>query len=176
MYYVDQRLIGKLDEISIMVREILEVENDKCIGFDYFHELINKINEKFPNYKVEEKYGMIFNLKDGKNVTIYYDQREKLRDQFEFVLKAFCYGILLNKNDLNESELEDYTLFESDIYKDKYAECLSKMVMLPSDLYMKEFTLFSKNDGAVDLEGMSKKLKVKDSDIIRRGRDLMIWK
>lgn len=173
---INYALIVKLESISNDIREILEIPSDKIINSDYLETLIKKIHENFENYKIEKGYDMQFTLKDGDKITITYDMDKNTDDQiFEFVIRAFCYGILMNKEKLNKHQLHSYSIKESVILNDKYAVCLSRMLMMPKNLYMKEMVNFSTNDGSVDTKGMQRKLKIKDSDIISRGIDLNIW-
>lgn len=79
----------------------------------------------------------------------------------------------MNKKELNQYQLQDYSVSEYKILTDENTDYLTKAFILPEKQFLKEMVKFSTNDGFVNVEGMQEKLKVKN--IVARGRDLKIW-
>lgn len=171
----DISVILKLDEVATKLRDILEIPEEFIVNYDYLYEFINNVNKKFDTYKIELGHNMEFVLKDGKYITVIYENNiHKKEEIFEFVTRAFLYGFLLDKKTLNSYQLEEYYVGEEIILNDEYVDCLFKSFLLPRNQFYKELVKYSSGDGSsCNIDAMAKKLKNKH--VYSRGHDLRVW-
>jgi len=173
--YINQDAICMLEKISIEVRDALQIPVDKIINSLYLEELVLKINENCENLKVIKDYNIYFELSDDNNVIIKYNGNGNINEQFEFIIRSFCYALLLNQSKLNKSQLQNYNVDPQIILDDTESEFLSRMIMMPKNLFINELVNFSNNNSSVDILAMQKKLKINSEDIVERGRYLPVW-
>ena len=168
-------VVLKLDDVATEIRKILEIPDDFIVNHNFKEELIKRIPQKFESFKIEADYGMSFTLTNGKDIFITYDKNEmKKGEVFEYVTRAFLYGILLDKRELNYYQLQEYHVPDYTILNDEYVDCLFKAFLLPRKQFYKEMVKYTTGDGSrCDVETMSKKLENKH--VISRGRDLKLW-
>lgn len=171
----DLLVVLKLDDVATEIRKILEIPEDFIVNYNFKEELIKRINQKFESFKIEADYGMSFTLKNGRDILITYNKNEmKKGEVFEFVTRAFLYGILLDKKELNYYQLQEYSVPDYTILRDEYVDCLFKAFLLPRKQFYKEMVKYTTSDGSrCDVEAMSKKLENKH--VLSRGRDLKLW-
>lgn len=55
------------------------------------------------------------------------------------------------------------------------ANYFSRAFLVPEALFMKALSIFSRNDGTVDLDGFAERFNVGKNVIVSRGNDLKIW-
>ena len=164
-----------LENFSIKIRKILEIESERIININDLDDLIVKINNTFSFIKIEEGYDMLLELtNNGKNYIINYDKKATLEERFEFIIKAFCHSLLFDKKNLNYYELQNgYYVPDYKIYCDENTNYLTKALMISKKQFLHELVKFSTNDGHVDIVSMQKTLKNKN--LYSRGRDLKLW-
>lgn len=164
----------KLEKIAMQLRDLLQIPDDYIINYEYLESLTESINKTFENINIESGYNMEFVLKDGKNINITYDNTVTNEEIFEFVTRAFLYGILLDKKSLNSYELQEYLVSEQTIISNDNTNYLFKAFLIPRKLFYKEMVKYTCGDNSrCDIESMTKVLKNKH--IYSRGHDLNIW-
>lgn len=55
------------------------------------------------------------------------------------------------------------------------ANYFSRAFLMPEQLFRKALSIFSRNDGTVDLDGFAQRFNVSKNIIVSRGNDLKIW-
>ena len=170
-YNMDSANRHMLEDISESLLEILSVEG-KVINEDVFEDVVRKMNE-LPKIKVKRgAYDSLTIKTNGEAIITYENRKNNIFNSIKYAFDALCYALLHNKENINE----DIYVSKGTIMRDEYSSYLSRVTILPNDIYKEHLIKYSTNDGYLDIYGMAKKLKVKDSLVVKRGNDLGIWR
>lgn len=164
---MDACLSDNLDDISVNLRKVLNVKEDRILFPNDVKIIIDKINNNLECYEV--KYGTINDLKLINNcyvIIISNDQSED--EQFYYLLNALCYSLLIDKKTFNLCEINEY-----DVLYDEYSNYLRDAFLMPRSLYIRELASNSLNDGTIYIDKLEKKFKNKY--VYKRGKDLKLF-
>lgn len=180
-------LIRQIDDISIELRKILRLPTD-VIEFDKFQpvayeDLSRKIMEEFQSVNIVNDisldYSYMVKLKEKVKVAdreikfeIHIGTEMSAEDRLESLMHEMGHYILHSDNLKPATPLGKY---KGSPVQEKEANCLSRAFLIPRAYFLKALTIYSRNDGSVDIKDMAQYFKVQESLIIERGRDLMIW-
>ena len=156
----------QLEEIASKLIKVLNLPQ-KVITEDMLESVVTVING-IPNFiVVEDHFSDKFEITNNGIVIITYSLDNSVSENLKFVLNSLCYGLLNIDNIKNNTELS-----KGIVMQDEEANYLSRAITLPKGVFVEEITANSTNDGLVNATKMAKQLKMKDSFVVRRGRDL----
>ena len=173
-------LIHDIERLATKLRVVFELptEKEKFDGFQQitFETLSENIHDAFPyifvNDNAEDSY-MVKRRENKEDVFyIYISQGAAEEQKLDLLLHELAhaffhrnsipYDMPIGKNRGSwEQELE--------------ANYFARAFLLPEDFFIKALSIYSRNDGTVDLEKFSEFFKVQKRLIVERGRDLKIW-
>jgi len=139
-------LTKQLEDMSEIIRKKLHIPNDIILCSADLGLIISRIHEHFPEFEITEGQEMSFRLKDKHFITITYDNTIDIDNQFDFVIHSFCYGILLDKETLQNQELGNFIVGEDTVMYDKYANYLATGVLLPKEQFFHDIVSGSQID------------------------------
>lgn len=168
---MDISLSERLEQVAIELREILGFDKDAIITFYDKEYIINSIKRSFSNYDIKYSFINTLKLVNRNKYLITISREQSLEEQFDYLLVAFCYSLLLDEKLLNQYKLKEYAL--SNFMYDEEARYLKDAFLMPKDLYLRELTLNSSNDGHVYIDDMEKKFCNKY--VMKRGHDLRLF-
>lgn len=167
---MDAILSERLEQVAIKLREILEFDKDAIITFYDMEDIINSIKRNFSNYDIKYSFVNTLKLVNRNKYLITISREQSLEEQFDYLLVAFCYSLLFDKDLLNQYQLKEHNF--SNFIFDEEACYLKDAFLMPKALYLRELTLNSSNDGHVYIDAMEKKFRNKY--VMKRGHDLKI--
>ena len=158
-----------LEEIASKLIKVLNLPK-QAITEDMLELVVTAING-IPNFIVTANhFSDKFEMTSNGIVIISYSLDNSISENLKFILNSLCYG-LLNIDDVKI----DTELSKGNIMQDDEANYLSRAITLPKDVFVEQITNNSTNDGYVNVTKMAKQLKMKDSFVVRRGRDLKFF-
>ena len=180
-------LIHQIDDISIELRKILKLPTE-LVEFDNFSpitydDLSQKIMNEFQGINivddVSSDYSYMIKLNDEIEIQnrkvkfiIHIGTEMSAEDRLESLMHEMAHYILHSDNLKPATPIGKY---RGSPVQEKEANCLSRAFLIPRPYFLKALTIYSRNDGSVDIREMASYFKVQESLIIERGRDLMIW-
>ncbi len=180
-------LIRQIDDISIELRKILRLPTE-LIEFDKFQpveydDLSKKIMDEFQDLNIVDDissdYSYMVKLKDTVKVDdrdiefeIHIGTEMSAEDRVDSLMHEMAHYVLHADNLKPATPLGKY---KGSPVQEKEANCLSRAFLIPRPYFLKALTIYSRNDGSVDIKEMAIYFRVQESLIIERGRDLMIW-
>lgn len=144
---MDACLSDNLDDISVNLRKVLNVKEDRILFPNDVKIIIDKINNCYV-------------------IIISNDQSED--EQFYYLLNALCYSLLIDKKTFNLCEINEY-----DVLYDEYSNYLRDAFLMPRSLYIRELASNSLNDGTIYIDKLENKFKNKY--VYKRGKDLKLF-
>ena len=161
--------MNQLEEIASKLIKLLNLPK-QVITEDMLELVVQAING-IPNFfVVEDQFSNKFEMTSNGIVIISYSLDNSSRESLKYILNALCYG-LLNIDDVKSNT----ELNEGIIIQDDEANYLTRAITLPKDVFIEQITNNSTSDGYVNVTKMAKQLKINDSFVVRRGRDLKIF-
>ena len=175
-------LILKLESLSKKLRKAFGLVIDKDNFSDFkqisFEELSACIQEAFPQIKIQDT------IVDDTYMIKCYDDAGidgSQNDFFEIYLKKQNIELLMHEvaHILFHNQDVPYNVpigmnlgtWEQEIE----ANYFSRAFLIPEEYFIKALSLFSRNDGTVDLDNFANRFNVQNRMIVERGRDLKIW-
>ena len=180
-------LIRQIDDISIELRKILnlpteltEFEQFQPIEYnDLSKKIMNEFRKLYIIDDISSDFSYMIKLNEIVNVNnrdiefeIHIGTEMSSEDRVESLMHEMAHYILHAENLKPLTPLGKY---KGSLVQEKEANCLSRAFLIPRPYFLKALTIFSRNDGSVDIKEMACYFKVQESLIIERGRDLIIW-
>ena len=159
----------QLEEIASKLIKLLNLPK-QAITEDMLELVVQAING-IPNFfVVEDHFSNKFEMTSNGIVIISYSLDNSSRENLKYIITSLCFGLLNIDDAKSNTELN-----EEIIMRDDEANYLSRAITLPKDVFVEQITNNSTNDGYVNVTKMAKQLKMNDSFVVRRGRDLKIF-
>lgn len=174
----------KLEELATMLRKSFGLpisDEDYSIFEQIDYETLKKaIQLAFPCIAINDT--KVYNISIIKNNQKDLDSNNEI-DCFEIyidktkkeveLLMLIVSNVFLHKQDIPyDTPIGIYFGTWEQILASEYFSC---SFLIPENYFIKALSLYSRNDGTVDLEAFSSRFKVSKNLIFKRGRDLKIW-
>ena len=181
--YMNVNLSIQLEQLSIKLRTALGLitEKEKYSDFEQvsYEELSKYITEAFSYISIKDEIvddtyvikcsntGDDTAVKD--HFEIYIDKSKK---DIELLIHEVAH-VLFHRHNMpyNVPIGKNVGTWEQELEANYFARAF----LIPKDYFIKALSVFSRNDGTVDLENFSKRFKVQQKLIVERGIDLKIW-
>ncbi len=172
----------ELERLSLKLRTAfgLLIDKEKYSDFEQvsYGQLYKYVKEAFPYIDINDSVAddtYVIKYKDNENNSsrdyfeIYIDKSKK---DVELLIHEVAH-VLFHRQDIpyNTPIGKNSGTWEQECE----ANYFSRAFLIPKDYFIKALSVFSRNDGTVDLEGFSKRFEVQQKLIVERGRDLKIW-
>lgn len=181
------KLIKQIDEIAIELRRLLElpfeIHEFETFRQVTFGELAKKIMHEFQTINIiddmRSDFSYMIKLKNSDSASgqnfefeIHIGTEMSAEERIDSLMHEMAHFVLHADNLEPAIPIGRY---KGSPIQEKEANCLSRAFLIPRVFFIKALTMFSRNDGSVDVKEMANYFKVQESLIIERGRDLMIW-
>lgn len=176
-------LIHEIERLATKLRVAFDLPTERqCFkGFEQisFDDLSNNISEAFPYIKIVNENAdgsyMVKHINSDSTADtfkIYISKDATEEQKLDLLMHEFAH-VFFHKNSIpyNTPLGKNQGNWEQELEADYFARAF----LLPEEFFIKALSIYSRNDGTVDLEQFSKFFKVQKRLIVERGRDLKIW-
>lgn len=178
------KLTQELEHLARQLRKGLGllVDNEKYAEFEQitYEQLSEKIKEAFPYITIiDNKVSDTYMIKCNKNESCL----NPVDDYFEIYVDKNAQNIDLLMHEVSHVFFHKREIpYNSPIGKDsgtweqeQEANYFTRAFLIPENYFIKALSIFSRNDGTVNLDDFAVRFKVPRKMIVERGRDLKIW-
>lgn len=171
-------IIRQIEQISLKLRRLLElplVINENTIFRQVsYDDLAKRISQQFSKIDIigDEDLENSYIKRNNDRFEIHIGDKLNPKDRIDYLMHEMAHFILHEENLTACCSLGKYS---GTVSQESEANCFSRTFLIPRDFFVRALTKFSRNDGSVKIEEMANYFEVKESLIIERGRDLMIW-